>query len=82
LKNRKRKISNLQLDFTRLFGLNGIAFYAHLMSNKHVNHKHGLTTMNATRPKSKIFKRNNKAKAKVRKAVLLTALADAVKAHA
>jgi hypothetical protein len=37
--------------------------------------------MNGTRPKSKLFKRNNKAKAKLRKAVLLKALADAVKAH-
>ncbi len=52
------------------------------MSNKHVNHQHGLTTMNALRPKSKMFKRNNKAKARVRKQVLLKALADAVKAHA
>ena len=51
------------------------------MSNKHVNHQHGLTTMNSSRPKSKMFKRNNKAKAKVRKGVLLKALADAVKAH-
>jgi hypothetical protein len=50
------------------------------MSNKHVNHKHGLTTMNALRPKSKLFKRRNKAKARVRKEVLLKALADAVKA--
>ncbi len=47
------------------------------MSNKHVNHQHGLTTMNALRPKSKVYKRNNKAKAKVRKAVLLAALAKA-----
>ncbi len=38
--------------------------------------------MNATRPKSKLFKRRNKAKAKVRKEVLLKALADAVKAAA
>lgn len=47
------------------------------MSNKHVNHQHSLTTMNSTRPKSKLSKRNNKAKAKPRKAVLLKALADA-----
>jgi hypothetical protein len=52
------------------------------MSNKHVNHQHSLTTMNAIRPKSKMFKRNNKAKAKGRKAILLKALADAVNAHA
>lgn len=50
------------------------------MSNKHVNHQHSLTTMNALRPKSKVFKRNNKAKAKVRKAILLTALTEARKA--
>jgi hypothetical protein len=49
------------------------------MSNKHVNHKHGLTSMNATRPKSKLFKRNNKARAKTRKEVLLKALSDAKK---
>lgn len=52
------------------------------MSNKHINHQHGLSTMNALRPKSKLRKRRNKAKAKVRKAVLLKALNDAVKAHA
>jgi len=51
------------------------------MSNKHITHQHGLATMNATRPKSKLRKRANKAKAKVRKAVLLKALRDAVKAH-
>jgi len=38
--------------------------------------------MNALRPKSKLYKRNNKAKARVRKEVLLKALADAVKAAA
>jgi hypothetical protein len=47
------------------------------MSNKHITHQHGLTTMNATRPKSKVTKRVNKAKAKVRKAPLLAALAKA-----
>lgn len=47
------------------------------MSNKHVNHQHGLHTMNATRPKSSLRKRANKAKAKVRKASLLTALHEA-----
>ena len=52
------------------------------MSNKHINHQHGLNTMNATRPKSKLRKRKNKAQAKVRKAVLLKALHDAVKAAA
>lgn len=52
------------------------------MSNKHVNHQHGLTTMNALRPKSKLYKRRNKAKARVRKEALLKALADAVKAAA
>ncbi len=51
------------------------------MSNKHINHQHGLNTMNSTRPKSKLRKRANKAKAKVRKEVLLKALRDAVKAH-
>lgn len=47
------------------------------MSNKHVNHQHGLTTMNSTRPKSKLRKRVNKSKAKVRKAPLLIALMEA-----
>ncbi len=47
------------------------------MSNKHVNHQHGLHTMNATRPKSKVTKKVNKAKAKVRKAPLLAALMEA-----
>ncbi len=49
------------------------------MSNKHINTQHGLTTMNATRPKSKLRTRRNKSKAKVRKTVLLKALQDAVK---
>lgn len=52
------------------------------MSNKHVNHQHSLTTMNATRPKSKLYKRRNKANARARKEVLLKALADAVAAAA
>jgi hypothetical protein len=47
------------------------------MSSKHRNTQHGLTTMNATRPKSKLRKRRNKAKAKTRKEVLLKALAEA-----
>jgi hypothetical protein len=47
------------------------------MSNKHVNHQHGLHTMNATRPKSSLRKRANKAKAKDRKAPLLAALMEA-----
>jgi len=47
------------------------------MSNKHVNHQHGLTTMNSSRPKSKLRKRNNKIKAKARKAPLLAALMEA-----
>ena len=47
------------------------------MSNKHVNHQHGLTTMNSSRPKSKLRKRVNKAKAKDRKAPLLAALHEA-----
>lgn len=47
------------------------------MSNKHVNHQHGLHTMNATRPKSAVRKRTNKAKAKARKAPLLAALHEA-----
>jgi len=38
------------------------------MSNKHTNTQHGLTTMNLTRPKSKLRKRLNKEKARVRKA--------------
>jgi hypothetical protein len=50
------------------------------MSNKHVSHQHNLTTMNATRPKSKLHKRNNKAKARPRKTILLKALEDAKKA--
>jgi hypothetical protein len=44
------------------------------MSNKHTNHQHGLHTMNATRPKSKLRKRKNKAGAKARKVSLLEAL--------
>ena len=48
------------------------------MSNKHINHQHGLHTMNSLRPKSKLRKRANKAKAKIRKEVLLNALRDAV----
>ncbi len=47
------------------------------MSNKHINHQHGLTTMNASRPKSKLRKRANKAKAAARKAPLLAALHEA-----
>ena len=47
------------------------------MSNKHVNHQHGLHTMNQTRPKSTLAKRANKAKATVRKAPLLAALKEA-----
>ena len=70
-----------RLDFALHFGLNVVALKIEFMSNKHVNHKHGLTTMNATRPKSKLFKRNNKAKGKPAKAALLKALADAKKAH-
>ena len=52
------------------------------MSNKHINHQHGLTTMNSTRPKSKLRKRKNKMQAKVRKEVLLKALDEAVKSFA
>ncbi len=58
------------------------AFKKTFMSNKHVNHQHGLTTMNATRPKSKLFKRRNKAKAKPRKEILLQALREAMKSIA
>ena len=47
------------------------------MSNKHTSHKHGLTTMNAMRPKATVSKRRNKALAKTRKEVLLKALSDA-----
>ena len=55
-----------------------VLFYSQqYMSNKHVNHQHGLTTMNSSRPKSKLRKRANKAKAKVRKAPLLVALMEA-----
>jgi len=39
--------------------------------------QHGLHTMNATRPKSKLWKRKNKAKAAERKAPLLEALVKA-----
>lgn len=39
--------------------------------------QHGLHTMNATRPKSKMWKRKNKAKAAERKAPLLEALVKA-----
>lgn len=42
--------------------------------------QHGLTSMNATRPKSKLGKRKNKANARPRKAVLLQALSEAVEA--
>ena len=42
--------------------------------------QHGLTSMNATRPKSKLGKRKNKANARARKAVLLQALSEAVEA--
>lgn len=48
------------------------------MSNKHINHQHGLKTMNATRPKSKLYKRRNKAKARTRKEILLKNLHEAV----
>lgn len=51
--------------------------YIFSMSNKHVNHQHGLHTMNETRPKSKVSKKINKAKAKVRKAPLLAAMMEA-----
>lgn len=47
------------------------------MSNKHISHQHSLTTMNATRPKSKLTKRLNKSKAKAKKVILLDALAKA-----
>jgi hypothetical protein len=47
------------------------------MSNKHINHQHGLHTMNETRPKSGVSKKVNKAKAKARKAPLLAALQEA-----
>ncbi len=49
------------------------------MSNKHINHQHGLSTMNSLRPKSKLRKRKNKAKAKPRKEALLKALKEAEK---
>lgn len=47
------------------------------MSNKHINHQHGLSTMNGLRPKSKLRKRKNKVKAKSRKIILLKALEEA-----
>ncbi|MBI4994363.1 hypothetical protein HZC21_01810 [Candidatus Peregrinibacteria bacterium] len=37
------------------------------MSNKHTSHQHGLHTMNLTRPKSKLYKRRNKDKARARR---------------
>lgn len=40
--------------------------------------QHGLTTMNSTRPKSKLSKKRNKAKARERKAGLLKSLNEAV----
>jgi len=43
------------------------------MSNAMHSHTHGLTTMNITRPKSKLRKRRNKAKARVRRAEKATA---------
>lgn len=48
------------------------------MSNQHTNHQHGLHSMNATRPKSKMHKRKNKAGARERKAPLLEAMHKAV----
>lgn len=35
------------------------------MSNKHTSHQHGMTKINRTRPKSKLRKRRNKARARV-----------------
>jgi hypothetical protein len=43
------------------------------------SHQHGLHTTNATRPKSKLHKRNNKARARTRKEKLLKELEEAVK---
>jgi len=37
------------------------------MTNAMHSHQHGLTTMNNTRPKSKLRHRRNKAKAKARR---------------
>lgn len=37
------------------------------MSNAHASKQHGLKTMNQTRPKSKLRKRANKAKARIRR---------------
>ncbi|MCC7197569.1 hypothetical protein IT413_05250 [Candidatus Peregrinibacteria bacterium] len=47
------------------------------MSNKHINHKHGLTIAAALRPKSKMWKRANKLKLRPAKDAHLQALADA-----
>jgi len=47
------------------------------MSNKHINHKHGLTEAAALRPKSKMWKRRNKIKLRTTKDAQLKALAEA-----
>ncbi|MEK7524170.1 MAG: hypothetical protein AAB588_04030 [Patescibacteria group bacterium] len=44
------------------------------MSNKHASHQHGMTTMNLTRPKSKLRKRRNKEKARERRVEWLKSL--------
>ena len=44
------------------------------------SHQHGLHTMNATRPKSKLYKRRNKAQARSRKEKLLKELQESVSA--
>ena len=44
------------------------------MSNKHTNTQHGLTTMNLTRPKSKLRERRNKEKASLRRAEWIKSL--------
>lgn len=45
-----------------------------------VSHQHGLHSMNSSRPKSKLYKRRNKIKARERKEVLLKQLKEATEA--
>ncbi|EKD63585.1 MAG: hypothetical protein ACD_51C00249G0005 [uncultured bacterium] len=51
------------------------------MTNAMHSHTHGLTTMNQSRPKSKLRKRANKAKAKVRSEARQSAIKQAKEAH-
>jgi len=47
------------------------------MSNKHVNHKHGLVGMKGSQPRSPLRKRRNKANHRKNKEVLFKALEEA-----